>query len=50
MNVTFYIGENQCETFDVIDLGKLSDLWFHADKVSSCHILAVLPDNIEKKV
>lgn len=48
-DITFYIGENQNEIFDVIDLGKPDDIWFHAKKTSSCHVIAVIPENIKKK-
>ena len=47
--ITFYIGENQNENFDVIDLGKQHDIWFHANNISSCHVVAILPEDIEKK-
>ena len=42
--VTFYIGKNQNEHFDIIDKGKQSDLWFHADGYSSCHVVAILAE------
>jgi len=47
--ITFYIGENKNENFDVIDLGKPDDLWFHVNNMSSCHVVAILPEDIEKK-
>jgi hypothetical protein len=47
--ITFYIGQSQSENFDIIDLGNSNDLWFHANNVSSCHVIAVLPEDIEKK-
>ena len=47
--ITFYIGENQNENFDVIDLGTPNDLWFHANDTSSCHVVAILPEDIKKK-
>lgn len=46
--ITFYIGENQNENFDVIDLGGPNDLWFHANNTSSCHVVAILPQDIKK--
>ncbi len=48
-DITFYIGENQNENFDVIDLGKPNDIWFHANNISSSHVIAILPEDIEKK-
>lgn len=47
--ITFYIGQNKNENFDVIDKGDPEDLWFHANEVSSCHVVANIPDDISKK-
>lgn len=47
--VMFHIGTNQAENFEVLDKGLENDLWFHANKESSCHIVAVLPEGFEKK-
>jgi predicted ribosome quality control (RQC) complex YloA/Tae2 family protein len=47
--ITFYIGQNQNENFDVIDMGDSEDLWFHANNISSCHVVASLPEDIDKK-
>lgn len=47
--ITFYIGQKQSENFDIIDLGKDDDIWFHSNNMSSCHVLAILPENIQKK-
>jgi predicted ribosome quality control (RQC) complex YloA/Tae2 family protein len=47
--ITFYIGKNQNEHFDIIDLGKENDLWFHANDISSCHVVAIIPEDIERK-
>jgi predicted ribosome quality control (RQC) complex YloA/Tae2 family protein len=44
-DVKFYIGENRHDNFDVIDMGMPHDLWFHAKNVSSCHVVAELPDD-----
>jgi len=47
--ITFHIGKNQSENFPVIDKGKLTDLWFHAKDLSSCHVVCEIPDNLSKK-
>lgn len=47
--ITFYIGQNQSENFDVIDKGNADDLWFHANETSSCHVVAIIPNDIKKK-
>ena len=48
-SVTYYIGKTQQENHDVIDLGSSSDLWFHLADTSSCHVVAVLPPNVDRK-
>lgn len=47
--VTFNIGKNKNENFEVIDNGSADDLWFHAKDESSCHVVCELPDDINKK-
>ena len=47
--ITFYIGKNQNENFEVIDKGKTDDLWFHAKDLSSCHVVCDVPNDIDKK-
>lgn len=48
--VTFYIGRSQSENHAVIDLGRPKDLWFHLADQSSAHVVAVLPDGINRKL
>jgi predicted ribosome quality control (RQC) complex YloA/Tae2 family protein len=47
--ITFYIGKNQNENFEVIDKGAPNDLWFHANNISSCHVVCTIPEEITKK-
>ena len=47
--ITFHIGKNKNENFEVIDNATKSDLWFHAKDISSCHVVCELPDDISKK-
>jgi predicted ribosome quality control (RQC) complex YloA/Tae2 family protein len=47
--VTFYIGKNAKDNFDVIDMGSDDDIWFHANNESSSHVVAIIPDDIDKK-
>ena len=47
--LTFAIGKNKSENFEVIDMGSDNDLWFHAKDVSSCHVVCEVPDDIKKK-
>jgi predicted ribosome quality control (RQC) complex YloA/Tae2 family protein len=47
--ITFHIGKNQYENFDVIDQGNPSDIWFHAKNRPSCHVVCQVPQGIQKK-
>ena len=47
--ITFYIGKNQSDNFDVIDKGESNDLWFHSKNESSCHVVCKVPVDIQKK-
>jgi predicted ribosome quality control (RQC) complex YloA/Tae2 family protein len=47
--ITFHIGRNQSENFATIDKGSENDLWFHANDISSCHVVCEIPDDIIKK-
>jgi len=50
-SVDFHIGENAMDNFNVIDEADSSDLWFHIDGHSSCHVIADISsiDNINRK-
>jgi len=43
---TFYIGENENEQFEIMDIAKPNDIWFHAETGSSCHVILSLDENI----
>ena len=45
----YRIGKNAKDNFVVIDSGAPQDIWFHARHVSSCHVLAILPQTLDKK-
>jgi predicted ribosome quality control (RQC) complex YloA/Tae2 family protein len=47
--ITFHIGQNKNDNFNILDLAKPDDLWFHANGESSCHVVAILPEDIKKK-
>jgi predicted ribosome quality control (RQC) complex YloA/Tae2 family protein len=49
--VTFHIGKKQDDNFDVIDMVAGNDLWFHANNISSCHVVCEVPkdQNLSKK-
>lgn len=46
--ITFHIGKNQYENFDVIDTGNPHDIWFHAKNRPSCHVVCQVPQGIQK--
>jgi hypothetical protein len=47
--ITFYIGKNKEENFEVIDMGSPDDLWFHANGEPSCHVVCAVPDDVTDK-
>ena len=46
-NINYLIGQNAKDNFAVIDEGFEDDLWFHAKLFSSCHVVCLLPNEIE---
>ena len=48
-DVIYYIGTSASDNFKVIDMGKPDDIWFHAKDLSSCHVVAQIPDYIDKQ-
>ena len=47
--ITFYIGQHKNENVDIINNCEPDDLWFHANKISSCHVVAIIPNDITRK-
>ena len=49
--ITFTIGENAQDNFDIIDDAHPNDLWFHIHNESSCHVIASMPrdEKLNKK-
>jgi predicted ribosome quality control (RQC) complex YloA/Tae2 family protein len=45
--ITYSIGTNAQDNFDIIDAAEETDLWFHVDNQPSCHVVASIP-NAEK--
>jgi hypothetical protein len=41
--ITYTIGTNAQENFDIIDASEETDLWFHVDNLPSCHVVASIP-------
>lgn len=44
--ISYLIGQNKRDNFDVIDEGVEDDIWFHAKNDSSCHVICILPNEI----
>ena len=49
-DVTFLIGTNAKDNFDVIDAGSPDDYWFHVKDVPSCHVVAKIPEGADSKI
>lgn len=47
--IIFHVGKSANGNFEIIDNAGENDLWFHVDKEASSHIIAVIPEKIEKK-
>lgn len=45
--ISFYIGKNAKNNFEVIDLGNPDDIWFHLKDESSCHVVVRLPEDMK---
>lgn len=48
-NIIYFIGKSAKDNFLVLDKGKEKDIWFHIANESSCHVVATIPENINKK-
>ncbi len=50
--ITYYIGKNDKDNFEIIDASNPNDIWFHANNISSSHVILKLSNidtNIDKK-
>lgn len=49
--ITYLIGENAADNFAVIDASNnpKTDIWFHSNEGSSCHVVAKIPGQLNKK-
>jgi predicted ribosome quality control (RQC) complex YloA/Tae2 family protein len=49
--VTFWIGLNKEDNDEMIDKASPNDIWFHANNISSCHVICRMTDHqdISKK-
>jgi len=44
LDITFVIGQNATENFQIIDDSQPTDLWFHVAEFPSCHVIAKIND------
>lgn len=47
--VHYIIGNNKQENSYIVENGSFDDLWFHATEHASCHVVAKVPKNLNKK-
>lgn len=45
--ITYLIGTNAQDNFDIIDESDEDDMWFHLSDYSSCHVIAKMPQDIK---
>jgi|TARA_B110000093_G_scaffold52652_1_gene56620 hypothetical protein len=45
--IVYKIGENSKDNFVIIDNSLPTDLWFHIEGCSSCHVIASIPQDIK---
>ena len=44
LDITYVIGQNAAENFQIIDDSQSNDLWFHVADFPSCHVVAKIND------
>lgn len=49
IEVEFVIGKNAKENFDIIDDAEDHHIWFHIHNAPSCHVIAKLDEELNKK-
>lgn len=45
--ISYLVGTNAQDNFDIIDESEEFDLWFHLNGHSSCHVIAKMPQDIK---
>ena len=49
MTILYRIGQHAAENFELIDASKEDDLWFHVNERPSAHVVAEVPEGMDKK-
>jgi predicted ribosome quality control (RQC) complex YloA/Tae2 family protein len=47
LEIGFTIGQNAVENIEAFNEAKATDLWFHIEDHSSCHVIASMPADIK---
>ncbi len=47
--LTYYIGQNALDNFDIIDKSENDDIWFHLEGTSSGHVICKINNKYNKK-
>lgn len=47
INISFTVGKNAQENFNIIENSNPNDIWFHIDNYASCHVVASMPPDID---
>jgi predicted ribosome quality control (RQC) complex YloA/Tae2 family protein len=49
LEINYYIGKSAKENFEIIDAAMDHHLWFHVEGEPSGHVIAEMPDTMNKK-
>jgi hypothetical protein len=48
ISVTYWIGQDAKDNFDILDRADATDWWFHVYNAPSCHVIAHLPGKLDR--
>lgn len=48
ISITFWIGQDAKDNFDILDRAEPTDLWFHVYNEPSCHVIAHIPGIMDR--
>jgi len=46
--ITFWVGTSKEDNHRMIDAAESTDIWFHANNISSCHVICKVPYDIDR--
>jgi predicted ribosome quality control (RQC) complex YloA/Tae2 family protein len=47
--ITYHVGQNALDNFNILDKARLDDIWFHLENTSSGHIICKINEEYNKK-